>query len=113
MKISKQLLKPLIDRIEEEYLELFNEVSGSSSDEARSLRSALQQKRRQVEMASVSLLYVDRGARDYDTEHLRTRLRQLKLDLRFAQRKWKRYLVSEERIRKTLERRSHVATVAA
>jgi len=115
MKISNQLLEPLLNRIAAEYLELEDLVSGEFSEEAAGLRSFIDKKSRQIETVRVSLAYLQQsGFHDIEGEpDLRDVLRQLKLELRFTRRRWKRYLVNRERIRRNQERRTHVPTFAA
>lgn len=115
MKITDQLLEPLLQRIYEEYQDLHRNVAGQYFDEAIELRQFIEKKSRQLETVKVSLAYMRQsGALSQDNEpDLRDVLRQLKLELRFARRRWKRHLVSQERIRRNQERRSHVPTFAA
>lgn len=116
MQITSQLFQPLLDRIELEYRELSEEVCGIYSDETQELKSFIQKKLRQLEMVRVSLAYMQQeSGNDFSNDpfDLRETLRQHKLELRFARRRWKRQRVSEERVRRNQERRSHVPTFAA
>ena len=113
MKIHNQLILPLFQQIEEGYANLFAELSGLESDEAAELKLQLQKKSRQLELAKVALSYAETDPFGRDETALRNQPRQLKLELRFAQRRLKRHHVSRERTRKNKERISHVSTAAA
>jgi len=110
------LLEPLFQRITAEYQDLNRSVSaGAYTDEALELKNFIEKKLRQLDTVRVSLSYLQQGLSeagesDFD---LRDMLRQHKLELRFARRRWKRHLVSQERIRRNQERRAHVPTFAA
>lgn len=116
MQITSQLFQPLLERIELEYRELLDEVSDLDTEETVELRVFVQKKLRQLDMVRVSLAYMQQessGDFSNDPFDLRETLRQHKLELRFARRRWKRQRVSQERIRRNLERRNHVPTFAA
>lgn len=109
MEISNQILRPLIDRLKAECQELYQQVSLHSSDEALQLKTFIQRKMRQLEMLGVSVSYASSLPEQPDLPVLRHTFRQLKLELRFAQRKWKRVLLSEARIRRNQEKRAVVS----
>lgn len=116
MQITGQLFQPLLERIELEYRELLDEVSGLCTEETVELKTFVQKKLRQLDMVRVSLAYMQQdisGDFSNDPFDLRETLRQHKLELRFARRRWKRQRVSQERIRRNQERRAHVPTFAA
>lgn len=116
MQITNQLFQPLLERIELEYRELLDEVRDLYTDDTAELKSFIQKKLRQLEMVRVSLAYMQQeteGDFSNDPFDLRETLRQHKLELRFARRRWKRQRVSQERIRRNHERRTHVPTFAA
>ncbi len=116
MQITSQLFQPLLERIELEYRELLDEVSDLDTDETVELKTFVQKKLRQLDMVRVSLAYMQQessGDFSNDPFDLRETLRQHKLELRFARRRWKRQRVSQERIRRNHERRNHVPTFAA
>lgn len=116
MQITHQLFQPLLERIEQEYRELFDEVRDQYTEETVELKNFIQKKLRQLEMVRVSLAYMQQeteGDFSNDPFDLRETLRQHKLELRFARRRWKRQRVSQERIRRNQERRTHVPTFAA
>jgi hypothetical protein len=114
MQISDQLMRPFIDRIENEWRDLYREISGHASDEASVLKPSIEQRMRQIERFRVSTLYFekdDTGLKEFP--NLREALRFLKLDLRTTRRKWRRYLVSKVRTQKRQERAEHGPFFAA
>lgn len=115
MKISNQVFQPTLDRLEREYQEFSEELNGSYSQESTDLKAFVNKKLRQLELVRVSLSYMNSGTQELlrGEVALRDTLRQHKLELRFARRRWKRLLVSQERLRRNHERRSHVPTFAA
>jgi hypothetical protein len=115
MKITNQLLDPLFQRIAAEYQDLNQSLTGVYTDEALELKAFIEKKLRQLETVRVSLSYLQQGIAGLGEPDLdlRDMLRQHKLELRFARRRWKRHLVSQERIRRNHERRTHVPTFAA
>lgn len=113
MEISHQILKPLIDRLESECLKFEQELNRYTSEEASQLRSFIQKKMRQLNMLKLSVSYANSLSERPILNDLRDTFRQLKLELRFAQRKWKRVQLGEARMRKNQEKRSRLSTFAA
>jgi beta-phosphoglucomutase-like phosphatase (HAD superfamily) len=114
MEISDQLMRPFINRIETEWRDLYREISDHTSEEANVLKPSIEQRMRQIERFRVSALYFekdDTGLKEFP--NLREALRFLKLDLRTARRKWRRYLVSKVRTQKRQERAEHGVSFAA
>jgi hypothetical protein len=114
MEISNQLMRPFIDRIETQWRDLYREISDHASEEANVLKPSIEQRMRQIERFRVSAFYFekdDTGLKEFP--NLREALRFLKLDLRTARRKWRRYLVSKVRTQKRQERAEHGASFAA
>ena len=100
MKISDQLLQPMLDRIEQEYKELLAEVSSLYVDDAAELRIFISKKLRQLQMVRVTLVYMGQDVgteQGQQQENLRGTLRQHKLELRFARRRFHRQLGNQER----------------
>jgi len=114
MEIKNQILKPLFDRIESEWKDLRREVSTSRDEEALSMVPTFEQKLRQLECLRVSTSYQDNAKNaSFEITSLREALRQLKLEVRFARRRWKRHLVAQERMRKRQEKLAASQIVAA
>lgn len=114
MQITRQLFQPLLERIEGEYEDLSKEIDGVYTQEAVDLRDFIQRKIRQLEKIRVALSYMHHDKDPLNGQaDLRETLRQQKLELRFARRRWKRQLISQERIRRNQQRRQNVPTVAA
>lgn len=104
MKISNQLLQPLLSRIEEEYQELAVQTQSLYSDEAKELKQFIAKKLRQLQTVRISLFYMGKDAivQDDQQENLRETLRQHKLELRFARRRYHRQLNTQERFNKAM-----------
>lgn len=114
MEISGQLLKPFIDKIENEWQDFYREISKHESDEAVELRPSVEQRMRQLEKFRISALYYENdesGLKEFP--NLREALRFLKLDLRTTRRKWRRHLVSKIRTQKRQERASRGPSLTA
>lgn len=114
MEISGQLIRPFIEKMENEWRDLFLEISGHEDNEAGALIPSIEQRMRQLERFRVSALYSENdkaGLKEFPD--LREALRFLKLDLRTTRRKWRRHLVSKIRTQKRQERASHEASFTA
>ncbi|MFA5159512.1 MAG: hypothetical protein WC484_03290 [Candidatus Omnitrophota bacterium] len=108
MEISNQLVRPFIDKIGTEWQDLYREISDHESDEARALRSSIEQRIRQLEKFRVSIRYSEQnnmGLKEFP--NLREALRLLKFDLRTTRRKWHRYLISKICTQKRQEQTNH------
>lgn len=113
MQISKMLLRPSVDRLENEFRSLDKELGvPPTTPESLELKNAVQRRIRQVEMLNVALSYLNRDAQGMDPRELQASFRRLKLELRFARRKWKRLSAYEERIRKQQDKGLHVSNAA-
>lgn len=113
MEITSQLLRPLIDRLKVECQDLLRQINGDPSEEALQLRSFIQRKIRQIEMLGVSVTYANSLPEQPDLPVLRNTFRQLKLEMRFAQRRWRRLQLNQTRARKNQEKRGLTPSVAA
>ena len=114
MEISRMLLKPFLERLEIEYRSLDLELGlHPATPEIVQLKVILHKKFRQLEMLNVSVSYMDDMPGALDPQDLQASLKRLKLELRFARRKYKRLISNESRFRKIQEKRTHVSTVAA
>ena len=115
MEINQMLLSSLIDRLESQFKELETQVRCHPSEEAREMDAFLARKIRQADMLR-SMMGSAQGnvsSLDVDLAVLRITFRQLKLELRFAQRKWKRILLNEGRMRRMQEKNPQVTPFAA
>lgn len=111
MEISQQVVKPLLDRITEEYDRLYRELRHHGSDEAYQILSEVQGHLNQLDQMNADSdihLILTSG-----TNAQREALRELKLQLRFLSRRWKRHLTSENRLRRNREKQAYVPPVAA
>ncbi|OQA56155.1 MAG: hypothetical protein BWY42_01142 [Candidatus Omnitrophica bacterium ADurb.Bin277] len=112
MEINSQLIKPYIEKMEAEWLQLYSEVCGHPSHEASEMKPSIEQRMRQLEKFRTSAMYFghdESGLKQFP--NLREALRLLKLDLRATRRKWRRYLVSKIRTQKRQERASYAPTI--
>ena len=108
MEISTQLVKPLIDRLVEEYKDLDREMTNYSSEEVDEMKTSIRKNLQQLEVLDSSMASIGPAADDSSSDDLRDILRQLKLELRFAQRRWKRQLLNEERFKRGPEKGSFI-----
>ncbi len=121
MEISHQVVKPLLDRLLHEYKKMYLEVAAHSSDtpdtqDFLELKTEIKDKLNQLKVMNMlgGFHSIHAGALTIEEQaNLRQNLRHLKLDMRFLGRRWKRHLVSENRLRRLREKRSHVSTIAA
>lgn len=111
MEISSQLLRPFIEKMENEWNQLYREVCGHASDEAVAMRPTIEQRMRQLEKFRTSAIYCDKDQSSLkEFPNFREALRLLKLDLRSTRRRWRRHLVAKVRTQKRQERANHGAT---
>ena len=118
MEISHQVVKPLLDRLLQEYKKLYMEVCTHSSDtpEFLELKAQIKDKLNQLKVMNMlgGFHSIHSGALNIEEQgKLRQNLRHLKLDERFLARRWKRHLVSTNRLRRLREKRDRVSTIAA
>lgn len=100
MEISNMLGKSLMGKLYDEYRELDQEVDVRVSSEASEIKILVREKIFQLQNL--------KAANDAESREL---FRKLKLDLRFAQRRWKRQVLNDVRFRKQQE--SYLPTIAA
>ena len=114
MEISAQLLRPFIEKMENEWRDLYAEISGHVSEEAVAMCPSIQQRMRQLEKFRMSAMYFEQdGTGSDEFPNLREALRFLKLDLRTSRRKWRRHLVSKIRTQKRQEKANYAASLIA
>lgn len=114
MEITNQLLKPFIEKMENEWQHLYHEICGHESEEAHAMKPSIELRMRQLEKFRTSAMYFDHdvgGGKEFP--NLREALRFLKLDLRTTRRKWRRHLVSKVRTQKRQERANYEASLVA
>ncbi len=99
MKISGQILRPFIEKIEVEWKELYDELSANKTGEAFALRPSVEDKIKQLGKFKAAIETSDKNL-SKESSNYREALRFLKLDLRATQRKWRRHLVSNVRTQK-------------
>ena len=113
MDINNQLVRPLMERLYDEYRELVGELTFHDSDETQKLKLFIQKKIQQLETlnGTISSLGIQSEKSLYPDLH--EQLKQLKLELRFAQRRWKRQCLNEVRFKKSHPRTPLISTYAA
>ncbi|MBI3307404.1 MAG: hypothetical protein HYZ84_06350 [Candidatus Omnitrophica bacterium] len=118
MEISHQVVKPVLQRLLQDYNQLHRDIRNhvSTSPDFLEFKIQVEDKLNQLKVMNMlggfSCLHA--GALTLEEQNrLRENLRNLKLGIRFLTRRWKRHLVSENRIRKQREKRIYVSTVAA
>jgi hypothetical protein len=113
MQISNQLLKPIIDRLYDEYRELNGRLVLRPSEETDKLKAFIQKKLQQLERLESEMVAVQPHAERALYSDWPFALRQLKLGLRIAQRRWKRILLNEVRFKKGQGKTSLMAAYAS
>ena len=104
MEVTRSLLNPYLGRLRNEYEKLEQELRLHSSEEAAEFRSLIQPKLASLQtLLNGEVLQIQPQAT----------FRRLKLELRFAKRKWQRFLCNEARVRRIEEKRNHVSPFAA
>ena len=112
MEISRTLLTPYFERLRNEFEDLDHALQLRVSVEVSELRLLVQQKIQEVD-GFLTLLNKAEGIEKTALPNFQKGFRRLKLELRFAARKWRRFLSNETRIRKTQEKRFHASSFAA
>ncbi len=113
MKISYLLLKPYLTRVEREFQDLEHQLNFHRSEETDKLILFVDHEKKELERLKQSLASFDHTTEPVVPHDLYDQFRRLKLELRFAIRRWKRLNSNEARTKKTQEKRSHVSTFAA
>ncbi len=113
MEINTQLIKPLVDRLYDDYQQLAGELPLRSNEEIQKLRIFLQKKIHQIETLNTAISSLSAEPQRPLYPNLQDQLRDLKLQLRFAQRRWQRERLNENRFRKNQRSNSLLASFAA
>ena len=113
MKIQYQLLQPHVDYLKNEFEDLRRKIGFESSDEITELLNYINPRISQLQMLSEAMSSKDDQAEGLASSGVAMAYRKLKLELRFARRRWLRILSTESRIRKIQEKRPNVSTFAA
>ena len=113
MKIHTMLLEPSLERLKENYVQLRREMKlgNESSEETAQLLTYIDRRIQFLEVLMTDL------NRDWSSStiffHQAETHRKLKLEFRFARRRWQRITSTESRVRRMQEKRPHVSTFAA
>ena len=114
MEISRMLIKPYLQHLKDEFKQLEEEVDTHlETSEIAEFKSILRKKTRQLEMLTLSVEYLNHDGGALNSEDLYASFRRLKLELRFARRKWKRFMAHKSRLTKIQESKHHVSSYAA
>ena len=99
-------------KLKEGYEQLVRQIGYDPSEEESKLVLHAQRRLPQIELFLADL--AKQAGTDNQASPEQTQVyRKLKLELRFAQRRWQRIVSNEARLRKTHEKRPHVSTFAA
>lgn len=96
--IKNLLIKPYIDRFEDELNQLEKSISGYSGKISSEILDGIYHRVQQIKETAISL-----SDRPMDYQAYPDTLRRSKMEIRNVQRQWKRYLVNESK----LEKRNH------
>ena len=109
MTISNALLIPGLSKLKEDFASLEQILQNESSDNALALKESIESELDALDQLNISLLEGKQRTEFFES------YRDLKLKLRFAQRKWRRMISNESRNRKMQEkeRGSNVAAAVA
>ena len=103
------LLQPSLIKLKDGYNQLRRDIGFESSEEIDELTVFVNQRLQQVDAL---LRVLENPNLSASLEHALL-YRNLKLELRFAQRRWQRMISTEIRLRKIHEKRPNVSTFAA
>lgn len=98
-KIQSQLIKPFVEKMEKEWQALYDKVRESQVPDAADLRPVVEENLsqiRQILNKEEALMPVS------ESESMHDFVRQSKMSLRSAERRWQRHLVSTERVKTRL-----------
>ncbi len=97
-KIQSQLIKPFVEKMEREWQSLYDKVRESKIPEAVELCPVVEKHLGELkQLISESTNGEDPRANSTGSVH--DFIRQSKMDLRTAERRWQRHLVSTERVK--------------
>ncbi len=97
-KIQSQLIKPFVEKMEKEWQALYDKVRESQAPEAEELCPVVENHLEKLRQ----LLAQSTNGDDFETSSTDSGhdfVRQSKMDLRSAERRWQRHLVSTERVK--------------
>jgi hypothetical protein len=97
-KIQSQLIKPFVEKMEREWQALYDKVRESKIPEAVELRPVVETHLEKLQSLISQTTGGENSALD-STDSAHDFIRQSKLDLRTAERRWQRHLVSTERVK--------------
>ncbi len=113
MKISTLLMKPFLMQLEREFSDLEHHVLSQDGEEALELKTFIRSQQDDLRYLRDWIFRLETLGEHRVPAEFHKLFRKLKLDLRFAHRKWLRILSNEARTRRLNERRGHVSTFAA
>ncbi len=119
MKISCMLLKPDMKKLETELGRLRDSLRDYTHEEVLEIRDFVRDQENQfsgLQQAFGSLEGAFHGtvsASESSSQSVSEQFREVKMNVRLARRRFKKFLSNQSRIRKMKERRAHVGTYAA
>jgi len=102
-KIQSQLIKPFVEKMEKEWQSLYDKVTQSQAPEAEELRPVVEEHLNQIRGLLKKESTLEPSA---ESESAHDFVRQSKMSLRSAERRWQRHLVSTERVKTRLQNHS-------
>ena len=90
MEINRLLLKPAFQKIGEEFRQIQHRARVHGSRESLALYALIDRKLRQLELTSELLDLTESATHGLQVRNLQDDYRRLKLELRFANRRWDR-----------------------
>lgn len=97
-KIQSQLIKPFVEKMEKEWQALYDKISQEKSQESEKLRPEVETHLVQIKKILKSG-GVPQDLQISGEEGMHDFVRQSKMSLRTAERRWQRHLVSTERVK--------------
>lgn len=104
-KIQTQLIKPFVEKMEKEWQALYDKVASSPVPEAKEL-CPLVESHLSMLRGIMSEESLSENSQVGGKGSVHDFVRQSKMDLRSAERRWKRHLVSTERVKTRLANHS-------
>ncbi len=98
-EIQSQLIKPFVEKMEREWQALYDQVRESSVPEAQNLKPIVQTQLEQLRSLLDSQVGGAEAPPAQTTDSVHDFVRRSKMDLRSAERRWRRHLVSTERVK--------------
>ena len=113
MEINRILLQSNLDRMTKEFKDLQSLAGRHATSDSLKLSALVDRRLSQLELTRELLAAAGIPGGAVEPADLQHAYRRLKLELRFARRRWNRILSNEARFRKIQARKIHVQSFAA